>query len=199
MIPHPEKAAKGGEDAVFSNQKYSIAHISVLAVADGVGGWNEMGIDPAVYSRKICKNIEKIISMDPSGLLKDPKTIITRAWQENQEQGSSTLVVVTLPPDEDMIYTSYVGDSGYCILRPDNAINPKTFSVVLESKPQQRRFNYPMQLGWGRNGDHADIALSFTHPVEDGDIIILGTDGLFDNISSKNVDCSVIEDCHDRQ
>ena len=28
---------------------------SVLAVADGVGGWNEVGVDPAKYSRELCQ------------------------------------------------------------------------------------------------------------------------------------------------
>ena len=32
MIPHPEKRAKGGEDACF-------VHDQLLTVTDGVGGW----------------------------------------------------------------------------------------------------------------------------------------------------------------
>ena len=35
MIPHPEKAYKGGEDALFHESK-------ILAVADGVGGWADV-------------------------------------------------------------------------------------------------------------------------------------------------------------
>ena len=47
MIPHPEKAHRGGEDAYFSQEK-------MLTVADGVGGWNNYGIDPSKYSRFLC-------------------------------------------------------------------------------------------------------------------------------------------------
>lgn len=32
MIPHPAKAYKGGEDAIFASD-------NLLVVADGVGGW----------------------------------------------------------------------------------------------------------------------------------------------------------------
>lgn len=46
MIPHPEKVSKGGEDACYANE-------NLLAVADGVGGWAEVGVDPAIYSRKL--------------------------------------------------------------------------------------------------------------------------------------------------
>ena len=33
VIPHPEKQAKGGEDAYYVSSR-------VIAVADGVGGWS---------------------------------------------------------------------------------------------------------------------------------------------------------------
>lgn len=46
MIPHPDKKAKGGEDACYANEQ-------VLAVADGVGGWADVGVDPAIYSRQL--------------------------------------------------------------------------------------------------------------------------------------------------
>ena len=35
MIPHPDKVAKGGEDALFT-------HKNLIAVADGVGGWADV-------------------------------------------------------------------------------------------------------------------------------------------------------------
>lgn len=45
--PHFQKRHKGGEDAAFVSA-------SMLAVADGVGGWAESGVDPAIYSKKLC-------------------------------------------------------------------------------------------------------------------------------------------------
>ena len=50
MIPHPEKQSKGGEDAFYAED-------GVLSVADGVGGWVEVGVDPANYSRKLCSKL----------------------------------------------------------------------------------------------------------------------------------------------
>jgi len=47
LVPHPEKISKGGEDAYFASEY-------LLAVADGVGGWNKQGIDPSLYSRFLC-------------------------------------------------------------------------------------------------------------------------------------------------
>lgn len=47
VLPHMEKRHKGGEDAAVLTDR-------VLAVADGVGGWAENNIDPAIYSRRLC-------------------------------------------------------------------------------------------------------------------------------------------------
>ena len=52
MIPHPNKIATGGEDA------YTVCPDKrLIAMADGVGGWAEAGIDSGVFSRNLCKNI----------------------------------------------------------------------------------------------------------------------------------------------
>lgn len=61
MIPHPAKAHKGGEDA------YSISEDNtLLTVADGVGGWAEQGVDPAKYSRALCKYMNELHQQDPT-------------------------------------------------------------------------------------------------------------------------------------
>jgi len=177
MIPHPEKADRGGEDAVYASRQ-------VMAVADGVGGWTNQGINPANYSRKLCKNIESICAQSPSvDYLRNPVDLIHGAWKDNQELGSSTLVVVTMPDDENKIYASYVGDSGYCILR----LSGTDYFPVVESRPQQKGFNFPRQLGWGNCGDSPKVAANYCHTVQNGDIVVLGTDGVFDNLSPKQV------------
>jgi serine/threonine protein phosphatase PrpC len=51
LNPHFEKRKKGGEDAA------SLAD-NMLAVADGVGGWITSGVDPAIFARKLCRNID---------------------------------------------------------------------------------------------------------------------------------------------
>jgi serine/threonine protein phosphatase PrpC len=31
----------------------------LLAVADGVGGWNEKGVDPSLFSKELCRNLRE--------------------------------------------------------------------------------------------------------------------------------------------
>ena len=47
MNPHPAKKYKGGEDAACLSTR-------MLSVADGVGGWADQGVDPAIYSKRLC-------------------------------------------------------------------------------------------------------------------------------------------------
>ena len=46
IIPHDDKRFRGGEDSADSN-----AH--VLAVADGVGGWANRGVNPGLFSGEL--------------------------------------------------------------------------------------------------------------------------------------------------
>jgi len=53
MNPHYAKRHKGGEDAAVLNER-------LLVVADGVGGWAESGVDPAIYSKRLCAIIDDL-------------------------------------------------------------------------------------------------------------------------------------------
>ena len=63
-IPHDDKKYKGGEDAWY-------ASTNLIAMADGVGGWAEQGVDPAIFARQLCKNIGEIFSMKKEMTLKE--------------------------------------------------------------------------------------------------------------------------------
>ena len=74
--------------------------------------------------------------------------------------------------------TAYIGDSGYLILR--RSADRSTFDIIFRSEDQQKEFNFPYQLG--TNGSSPDIAITLEHQLQVGDIVILGSDGLLDNL-----------------
>ena len=49
-IPHHKKTYKGGEDAWICTEQ-------IVAVADGVGGWNSKGVDPGLFSRELAWHV----------------------------------------------------------------------------------------------------------------------------------------------
>lgn len=112
MIPHPEKRAKGGEDAAYVDD-------GILVVADGVGGWASRGVDPAIYSKKLVLNVQNLWKGDKERFRFNPKELIIQATRPLDVLGSSTLVICTLSQENPMLYSAYMGDSGYMIFRAE--------------------------------------------------------------------------------
>lgn len=73
--------------------------------------------------------------------------------------------------DENVLYTSLIGDSGYRIFRKiDNELE-----TIFISEEHTRDFNFPYQIG--SEGDSPNIAIENKHDIQDNDILIIGTDG----------------------
>lgn len=163
MIPHPKKAKKGGEDACFETE-------DALGVADGVGGWESVGVDPGLYSRALMESC-KITSIS----IKDPVKILSKACEDAKIfTGTSTAVIVLLK--EDKLLTANLGDSGFFIIR-----NQK---MIYKSTPLQHSFNAPFQVG--TNGDPPEASHVETIKIQEGDLVTLATDGFFDNVFEKD-------------
>lgn len=166
----------------------------MLVVADGVGGWNEMGIDPALYSRRlvdlVVRNFAEYEKEYAKGHKSEPlkvdenliRNMIVKSVFKNREQGSSTLSVLYLDKVTNMLYSGYLGDSCYMVARPKEI---GKFEVFFKSDEQTHGFNIPYQVG--REGDDPKTAIIKKHKVEKNDLIILASDGLWDNLEVKDI------------
>jgi protein phosphatase PTC7 len=173
---------------------------SLLVVADGVGGWNQLGIDPSAYSKKLCKLIHNCCKKYEDkisfycdiynySIPKFTETIIKnwiiQAVHENREKGSSTVCVVYLDKLNKTLYSSHMGDSCYLIARPTSIGN---FQLIFKSEEQCHGFNIPYQVGM--DGDNPCFSKTDRHYIERNDIIIVATDGLWDNVEvNKIIEC----------
>jgi protein phosphatase PTC7 len=169
-IPHTEKEHRGGEDSFVVSTPTN----STIAVADGVGGWSSKGVNPRAFADEILTKTYKIIK---SGEI-DPKTAIKSAYPVLRCVGSATLCFGKMTED-GIFRVANIGDSGFMVIRRGE--------ILIESAEQQHGFNYPYQLGIGVNGephgaDRPEDAEVYRMQLEKKDIIIMGTDGLFDNI-----------------
>ena len=71
---------------------------SLIAVADGVGGWNDVGVDPGLFSRELCVNVwEEYMNVSRSSL--NLKEMLVNAVKKTKNKGSSTFVMAGLDPD----------------------------------------------------------------------------------------------------
>lgn len=174
-IPFPQKKDKGGEDAWYKNDY-------LLSVADGVGGWNNQGVDPAKYSRKLEVNVRDYFARNEHKYRRYPKLLMKIAADNNRETGSSTFIIVTIDPTLPILRTSLLGDSTYLIIRQKG--NGEWYTVF-RSQEQQHSFNFPFQCG--TNGDPISSAVENQHDIEVNDIVVVATDGVFDNLYNQDV------------
>lgn len=165
-IPHPEKADKGGEDAFF-------VHNHALGVFDGVGGWASIGIDAGLYSKELARLTANYVANEGPAAVVDA---LKSATGNNRAIGSSTACVVGM--DGTQLVGINVGDSGLVVIRDA--------AIVYRTTEQQHYFNCPFQIGTD-SLDTVEVGGPIDVPLQHGDWIIMGTDGLWDNVFSSTI------------
>eukprot|EP00475_Leptophrys_vorax_P015432 TRINITY_DN21778_c0_g1_i1.p1 TRINITY_DN21778_c0_g1~~TRINITY_DN21778_c0_g1_i1.p1 ORF type:complete len:410 (-),score=2.38 TRINITY_DN21778_c0_g1_i1:239-1468(-) len=174
MIPHPAKVAKGGEDAVL----VSDVGAGVIAVADGVGGWAEDGVDPALYSNEFVGHLNDLLegAQDQSEL--EPRELLRRAHAATKSPGAATAIVAVFDGEQSRLNVASLGDAGVRVVRGGE--------VVHKSQAHEHFFDCPYQFG-SESSDSADDAEVLSFPVQAGDTVVMASDGLFDNVFDKDI------------
>ncbi|CAA3005295.1 probable phosphatase 2C 55 [Olea europaea subsp. europaea] len=176
-LPHPDKEETGGEDAHFICMDGQ-----AIGVADGVGGWADIGVDSGQYARELMSNSVCAIQEEPSGSI-DPARVLEKAYIRTKSRGSSTACIIALT--EQGLHAINLGDSGFMVVRDG--------CTVFRSPVQQHDFNYPYQLESDNGGDLPSSGQVFIISVTPGDVIIAGTDGLFDNLYNNDITTVVVQ------
>ncbi|KAK9287570.1 hypothetical protein L1049_015991 [Liquidambar formosana] len=169
LLPHPSKALTGGEDAYF------VACQNWLGVADGVGQWSLEGINAGLYAQELMENCEKIVLDCKSVPMTNPKEVLNQSAAAAQSPGSSTVLVAYFDGQE--LHVANIGDSGFIIIRNG--------AVFKRSSPMVHEFNFPLQIE--RGDDPSKLIEGYKIDLDEGDVIITATDGLFDNLYEQEI------------
>ncbi|KAK8354238.1 hypothetical protein V6Z12_A05G208900 [Gossypium hirsutum] len=175
-LPHPDKEDTGGEDAHFI-----CADEQAIGLADGVGGWADLGIDAGQFSRELMSKSVSAIQEEPKGSI-NPARVLEKAHSSTKAKGSSTACVIAL--GDQGLHAINLGDSGFMVVRDG--------CTIFRSPVQQHDFNFTYQLESGNNADLPSSGQIFAVPVAPGDVIIAGTDGLFDNLYNNEITAVVV-------
>jgi len=172
VIPHPRKVETGGEDAFFVGGDGG----GVFAIADGVSGWAEKNVNPALFSRELMANSSTFIKDEE--VSQDPQILLMKAHAATSSIGSATVIVVMLEKTGTLKIAS-VGDCGLKVIRKGQ--------VMFSTCPQEHYFDCPYQLSSEAIGQTSQDALVCTVNVMEDDMIVSGSDGFFDNIFDQEI------------
>ncbi|KAG2394956.1 protein phosphatase 2C 26 [Vigna angularis] len=172
------KVNTGGEDAFFVSNYNG----GVIAVADGVSGWAEEDVDPSLFPRELLANASNFIEDEEVNY--DPQILIRKAHAATSSTGSATVIVAMLEKNGTLRIAN-VGDCGLKLIRNGH--------VVFSISPQEHYFDCPFQLSSERAGQtYLDAAVCNVELME-GDTIVMGSDGLFDNVFDHEIVQTIVK------
>jgi len=79
---------------------------------------------------------------------------------------------------DPLLYGLNLGDSGYMIVRKKE---DQGHDLIFRTTEQQHKFNHPYQCGTNYKLPYA--AQDLKHEVKENDVVIMASDGLFDNLT----------------
>ncbi|EXJ56721.1 hypothetical protein A1O7_07065 [Cladophialophora yegresii CBS 114405] len=195
-----EKRARrpdSGQDAYFVARVGPDSDTTAFAIADGVGGWTEHGIDPADFSHGLCSYMAETALAWSGGERLGPKQLLEIGYEKTIRdpaiKAGGTTACVAVTDGNGRMRIANLGDSGFLQLRLG--------TVQHYSNPQTHAFNTPYQMsltppeivaqamvfGGLPLNDKPDRADMADHMLRHGDVLVLATDGVWDNLNSQDI------------
>ncbi|KAI1329149.1 protein serine/threonine phosphatase 2C [Xylariaceae sp. FL0255] len=204
------KRPASGQDAFFIS-RVGDTNAVAFGIADGVGGWEESGVDPADFSHSFCdymasaahehkpstagETTSETASTPPITL--SPRALMQRGYDDvckdrSVYAGGST-ASIAIANENGILEVANLGDSGFVQLRLN--------AVHTYSEPQTHAFNTPYQLsivpasmlaraaafGGAQLCDYPKDADVTQHHLKHGDILVFASDGVWDNLFNQDI------------
>lgn len=166
ILPHPAKMKWGGEDAVFVQGR-------TFGVFDGVSGAEKMDGVP-LYSRTLANEMKKAVGNDGCSIQEMTRHLTNAAlYADGAATGASTAVVASIG-ENGFLQALNIGDS-YCMVIRNGKVTAKTREI-------SHYWECPYQLS-DDSPDRPRDGTKLNVELMNGDIVVMGSDGVFDNVS----------------
>mmetsp|Transcript_94699 Transcript_94699/g.203346 ORF Transcript_94699/g.203346 Transcript_94699/m.203346 type:complete len:486 (+) Transcript_94699:122-1579(+) len=218
QIPHPRKAESGGEDSFFICPQGSAAGVAD-GVGEWECRFK---VNPRKFADELMAGAaaSTAASWSQGQEMAEARaaSALSESYNATKASGSSTALIVAINAQGSQVGVANLGDSGFRQLR--RAPAQQRMRVVNRTTDQQHSFNCPYQLSrlpepsefpsliskgkmalvkavqrmltLGSKQDAPSDADVCSFPIKEGDLLILGTDGLFDNLHDTEI-CEIAQ------
>lgn len=199
--PHPRKGCNGQMDA-----DATLCSPMLVAVADGVSQIEEYGIDASELPNELLNAVEKLAASQllPGQAAESyagPINMMHDAWDSTESMGSTTVLAAMIDNStkihgklHPMIAVCSIGDCEIVIMRGSGIENRR--GIVFHTEMQRLNGNIQCPLQLARVDETVDPQFdpdvanevieqgSAVHCISaiEGDIVVAGSDGVFDNL-----------------
>ncbi|XP_039816046.1 probable protein phosphatase 2C 1 isoform X3 [Panicum virgatum] len=140
--------------------------------------WAQKDVNPALFSRELMRNSSSFLKDEELQVNGDPQILLMKAHAATSSIGSATVIIAVLEKTGTLKIAS-VGDCGLKVIRKGQ--------VMFSIPPQEHYFDCPYQISSEAAGQTYQDALVCSVNLMDGDMIVSGSDGLFDNIFDQEI------------
>lgn len=206
QVPHSAKAEAGGDDSFFIGSE----GLS-LGVADGVGDWERLAVQPRNAADELMegakRSVSELLKRRPRlGASDLAKGAMGEAYRSLKSYGASTALVAVLDAARQALGVANLGDSSFRQVRRSSGTGQ--LQIVASTREQQHFFNCPYQFSRVPLREEIPTLIAENKPllvaaveegmdmlqdtledvevsvlsVKDGDLLLLATDGVFDNL-----------------
>jgi len=190
---HPAKSSSGIPNADAVNEASTL-----LGICDGVSGVHDMGIPPQTLPHELldtCRARIEPWTYSSTHADDDEETgaeligLIEEAYDATSALGATTLLLAAIR-NGNKLFTTCLGDCALLLLRPCGLRN---LQVVYRSEPGRYDPRRPVQVqrlpGVPDSNAHYVIqgAQVDIIQIHKGDVLVLGSDGLFDNLCDEEM------------
>ncbi|KAH6556520.1 hypothetical protein KP509_1Z173900 [Ceratopteris richardii] len=112
-----------------------------------------------------------------------PRWLLAKAHEATSATGAATAIVAILEKETGILHIANLGDCGLRVVREGK--------VIFATSPQQHYFDCPYQLSSEPEAQTSKDATVYEVQLQSRDVIIMASDGLFDNVFDKDIENTV--------
>lgn len=173
-----------GDDVAFVKQSNDYV---LIGLSDGVSGNRHHGLDPYKFAHTLISScLEETDRVVGSSSMRGLVHRAIRCVEKRSIFGSATLCLLSIDKHSSYLRSLNIGDSGFMLIRQNK--------LIVRSHPQYHRGSSPFQLSslpstqvFASNTtrlyhDKPSDGEYIEHQLEIGDLLLIASDGLFDNL-----------------